>query len=165
IRTRIPRANACRIAGTDNTRRYGSSGIQSGCHISPSAANGLFRERSPCPLPSPATEAEVTWQKLIAFLDSFRIAWFGGPMTPEEQLRKVSLRVTRPRVAVLTEVKAHPHADVDTLTAKVRARLGSVSTQAVYDVLRALADAELIRRIQPAGSPARFESRAVSYTH
>ena len=86
-------------------------------------------------------------------------------MTPEEQLRKVSLRVTRPRVAVLTEVHAHPHANVDTLTAKVRARLGSVSMQAVYDVLRALADAELIRRIEPAGSPARFESRVGDNHH
>src|SRR5665647_3143974 len=107
----------------------------------------------------------VIWQKAHRFLDSSQIAWFGGPMTPEEQLRKVSLRVTRPRVAVLTEVNAHPHANVDTLTAKVRARLGSVSTQAVYDVLRALADAELIRRIEPAGSPARFESRVGDNHH
>ena len=86
-------------------------------------------------------------------------------MTPEEQLREVSLSVTRPRVAVLIEVDAHPHADVGTLTAKVRARLGSVSTQAVYDVLRALAGAELIRRIQPASSPARFESRVGDNHH
>ena len=62
-------------------------------------------------------------------------------MTPEQQLRAVAMRVTGPRVAVLTEVRDQPHADVDTLTAKVRARLGSVSTQAVYDVLRALTDA------------------------
>lgn len=60
---------------------------------------------------------------------------------------------------------AHPHADVDTLTAKVRTRLGSVSTQTVYDVLHALADAELIRRIEPAGSPARFESRVGDNHH
>jgi len=86
-------------------------------------------------------------------------------MTPEEQLREVSLSVTRPRVAVLIEVNAHPHADVDTLATKVRARLGSVSTQAVYDVLRALAGAELIRRIEPAGSPARFESRVGDNHH
>jgi hypothetical protein len=66
-------------------------------------------------------------------------------MTPEEQLREACLRVTRPRVAALTKVSAHPHADVDTLTAQVRSRLGSVSTQTVHDVLRALADAELIR--------------------
>jgi Fur family ferric uptake transcriptional regulator len=52
-------------------------------------------------------------------------------MTPEQELREFALRVTRPRVAVLTEVHAHPHADVDTLTARVRSRLGSVSTQTV----------------------------------
>ena|SRR5450631_993673 len=86
-------------------------------------------------------------------------------MTPEQQLREVALRVTRPRVAVLTEVNAHPHADVDTLTAKVRSRLGSVSRQAVYDVLRALAGADLIRRIEPAGSPARFEARVGDNHH
>jgi hypothetical protein len=55
-------------------------------------------------------------------------------MTPEEQLRDATLRVTGPGVAVLTEVPAHPHTDVDTLAAKVRSRLRSVSTQAVYDV-------------------------------
>jgi Fur family transcriptional regulator, stress-responsive regulator len=86
-------------------------------------------------------------------------------MTPEERLRQVSLRVTRPRVAVLAEVSAHPHADVDTLIAGVRSRLGSVSTQAVYDVLRALAGADLIRRIEPAGSPARFEARVGDNHH
>ena len=86
-------------------------------------------------------------------------------MTPEQQLRDVALRVTGPRVAVLTEVHDHPHADVDTLTAKVRARLGSVSTQAVYDVLRALTDAGLVRRIEPAGSPARFEVRVGDNHH
>jgi Fur family transcriptional regulator, stress-responsive regulator len=86
-------------------------------------------------------------------------------MTPEQQLREVALRVTRPRVAVLIEVNAHPHADVDTLTTGVRSRLGSVSTQAVYDVLRALGDAELIRRIEPAGSPARFEARVGDNHH
>ena len=86
-------------------------------------------------------------------------------MTPEEQLRDAVLRVTGPRVAVLTEVHAHPHADVDTLTAKIRTRLGSVSTQAVYDVLRALTDAGLVRRIEPAGSPARFEARVGDNHH
>ena len=86
-------------------------------------------------------------------------------MTPEEQLREVALRVTAQRVAVLTEVNAHPHADVETLAAKVRARLGSVSTQAVYDVLRALTDAEIVRRIEPAGSPARFETRVKDNHH
>ena len=86
-------------------------------------------------------------------------------MNPEQQLREAALRVTGPRVAVLTEVRAHPHADVDTLAAKVRARLGSVSTQAVYDVLRALTAAGLVRRIEPAGSPTRFEARVGDNHH
>jgi len=86
-------------------------------------------------------------------------------MTPEEQLRDAALRVTGPRVAVLAEVHAHPHTDVDTLAAKVRSRLGSVSTQAVYDVLRALSDAGLVRRIEPAGSPALFEARVGDNHH
>jgi len=86
-------------------------------------------------------------------------------MTPEQQLRDAALRVTGPRVAVLTEVRANPHADVETLTTKVRSRLGSVSTQTVYDVLRALADAGLVRRIEPAGSPARFEARVSDNHH
>ena len=76
------------------------------------------------------------------FLDSFQIEWFGGSMTPEQQLRDAALRVTGPRVALLTEVRAHPHADVETLTAMVRSRLGSVSTQAVYDVRQHRSSAE-----------------------
>ena len=86
-------------------------------------------------------------------------------MTPEQQLRDVALRVTGPRVAVLTEVHQFPHADVDTLAATVRSRLGSVSTQAIYDVLRALTEASLVRRIEPAGSPARYEARVGDNHH
>jgi Fur family ferric uptake transcriptional regulator len=86
-------------------------------------------------------------------------------MTPEQQLRDAALRVTGPRIAVLTEVRAHPHSDVEALAARVRVRLGSVSTQAVYDVLKALADAGLVRRIEPAGSPARFEVRVGDNHH
>ena len=86
-------------------------------------------------------------------------------MDHTDRLRAASLRVTAPRVAVLAEVHDHPHADVDTLTSAVRRRLGSVSTQAVYDVLRALTDAGLVRRIEPAGSPARFEARVGDNHH
>ena len=86
-------------------------------------------------------------------------------MDHSERLRAASLRVTAPRAAVLAEVHDHPHADVDTLTSAVRRRLGSVSTQAVYDVLRALTDAGLVRRIEPAGSPARFEARVGDNHH
>jgi Fur family ferric uptake transcriptional regulator len=80
-------------------------------------------------------------------------------------LRGVSLRVTRPRLAVLAAVNDHPHADTDSLITAVRAEVGEVSTQAVYDVLRALTDARLVRRIQPAGSVARYESRVADNHH
>ncbi len=82
-----------------------------------------------------------------------------------DSLRAASLRVTRPRVAVLTAVRDHPHADTDSLIAAVRDDIGEVSTQAVYDVLRALANAGLVRRIQPAGSVARYESRVTDNHH
>ena len=72
-------------------------------------------------------------------------------------LRARSMRVTAPRVAVLRELSAHPHADVDTITRCTRDRLGSVSTQAVYDILGALAAIGLVRKFEPAGHPARFE--------
>lgn len=72
-------------------------------------------------------------------------------------LRASSLRVTKPRVAVLDAVEGHPHADADTILKAARIDLGTISTQAVYDVLRALAEAEIVRRIEPAGSPARYE--------
>jgi Fur family ferric uptake transcriptional regulator len=83
----------------------------------------------------------------------------------EHLLRGVSLRVTRPRVAVLTAVHNHPHADTDSIIGAVRADLGDVSHQAVYDVLRALTIAGLVRRIEPAGSVARYESRVADNHH
>ncbi|MEZ0578069.1 Fur family transcriptional regulator [Nocardioides sp. MH1] len=93
-------------------------------------------------------------------------------MTPapdfEQLLRGAELRVTRPRVAVLAAVHAQPHADTDALIAAVRADTtqgGDVSHQAVYDVLRALTTAGLIRRIQPSGSVARYETRVGDNHH
>ncbi len=80
-------------------------------------------------------------------------------------LRGVALRVTRPRVAVLSAVHDHPHADTDSIIAVVREDLGEVSHQAVYDVLRALTVAGLVRRIQPTGSVARYESRVGDNHH
>lgn len=80
-------------------------------------------------------------------------------------LRAASLRVTRPRVAVLEAVHAQPHADTDTIIGAVRADLGDVSHQAVYDVLKALTGAGLVRRIQPAGSVARYEARVGDNHH
>ena len=77
----------------------------------------------------------------------------------EQRLRGADLRVTRPRVAVLRAVESAPHADTDSLIDSVRGELPDVSHQAVYDVLRALTSAGLIRRIQPANSVARYEAR------
>ncbi|MCV6968762.1 Fur family transcriptional regulator [Mycobacterium bohemicum] len=82
-----------------------------------------------------------------------------------EQLRMADLRVTRPRLAVLEAVHAHPHADTETLFAAVRAALPDVSRQAVYDVLNALTAVGLVRRIQPLGSVARYESRVGDNHH
>lgn len=80
-------------------------------------------------------------------------------------LRGTALRVTRPRVAVLAAVYEHPHADTHSIIGLVREDLGEVSQQAVYDVLRALTDAGLVRRIHPPGSVARYESRVGDNHH
>ena len=81
-------------------------------------------------------------------------------------LRARGLRVTAPRVAVLDVLRAAPgHPDADEVRRAVARRLGSVSTQAVYDSLHALADAGLLRRIEPAGHPARYESRVDDNHH
>jgi Fe2+ or Zn2+ uptake regulation protein len=77
----------------------------------------------------------------------------------EAELRERGLRVTAARLAVLDAVDAHQHADADTVLRTARASLGSVSVQAVYDVLHTLTDNGLLRRIEPAGHPARYERR------
>jgi Fur family ferric uptake transcriptional regulator len=89
------------------------------------------------------------------------------PKNPEYErlLRDNDLRVTRPRVAVLDAVYEHPHADTTEIIGTVRADLGDVSHQAVYDVLRALTAAGLLRQIQPSGSVARYESRVGDNHH
>lgn len=83
----------------------------------------------------------------------------------ERDLRSAGLRVTRQRVAVLQAVRAGHHLDADQVIAQVRAELGSVSTQAVYDVLHVLTDGGLIRRIEPAGSSALYDERVGDNHH
>lgn len=73
--------------------------------------------------------------------------------------------MTRPRLAVLEILSEGGHLDVDEITRRARQRLGSVSTQAIYDVLGALSRAGLSRRIEPAGSPARYEARTGDNHH
>ncbi|GAA4687718.1 Fur family transcriptional regulator [Nocardioides nanhaiensis] len=87
------------------------------------------------------------------------------PAALADQLRSAALRVTRPRVAVLGAVHAHPHADTETILGAVRADLPAVSHQAVYDCLAALTRAGLVRRFQPAGSTARYETRTGDNHH
>lgn len=83
----------------------------------------------------------------------------------EAQLREVSLRVTQPRLAVLGVLRDHAHVDTESVISLVRARHPTVSHQTIYDVLRALTDAGLVRRIQPAGATARYESRVGDNHH
>jgi Fur family transcriptional regulator, stress-responsive regulator len=80
-------------------------------------------------------------------------------------LRETALRVTRPRLAVLSTVHEHPHADTDSILGFVRRSHGEVSHQAVYDGLAALTAAGLLRRIQPMGSVARYEARVGDNHH
>ncbi|MFC6715264.1 Fur family transcriptional regulator [Branchiibius cervicis] len=83
----------------------------------------------------------------------------------EQLLRTADLRVTRPRLAVLDAVRQHPHADTASVLSAVRTRVPAVSQQAVYDVLAVLADAGIVRKIQPAGSVARYELRVGDNHH
>ncbi|MDQ2796033.1 MAG: transcriptional repressor [Actinomycetota bacterium] len=83
----------------------------------------------------------------------------------EDVLRGAGLRVTTQRLAVLDALVEFPHATVTVVTSTVQDRLGKVSTQAIYDVLEACVSAGLVRRIEPAGSPARFEIRTGDNHH
>ena len=85
--------------------------------------------------------------------------------TSAEVLRGAGLRVTAARVALLETIRAGEHLDVEAITAGVRDRVGHVSTQAVYEALHALTAAALVRRIEPAGSPALFERRVGDNHH
>lgn len=81
------------------------------------------------------------------------------PNADERALRDAGLRVTAPRLAVLDAVAHHQHVDAADVVTEVRRALGSVSVQAVYDTLNALTEQGLLRRIEPAGHPARYERR------
>jgi Fur family ferric uptake transcriptional regulator len=82
-----------------------------------------------------------------------------------ESLRASGLRVTAPRLGVLAALEARPHSDTDTVIRAVREDVGSVSPQAVYNVLAALVRVGLVRRIEPAGSPALYEVRVGDNHH
>jgi Fur family transcriptional regulator, stress-responsive regulator len=80
-------------------------------------------------------------------------------------LRSSGLRVTKQRLAVISALAEAPHSGADAVRSRVRSAVGQVSTQAIYDVLNALTDRGLVRRIQPAGSCARYELRVGDNHH
>ena len=84
---------------------------------------------------------------------------------PADLLRQHGIQVTAQRLAVLRAVASHPHITADAVAEAVRAAIGAISLQSVYDALGVLVTARLIRRIQPAGSPARFENRVGDNHH
>lgn len=84
---------------------------------------------------------------------------------PADRLRRHRIQVTAQRLAVLRAVTGHPHITADGVADVVKAEIGAISRQSVYDALGILADNGLIRRIQPSGSPARFEDRVGDNHH
>ena len=84
---------------------------------------------------------------------------------PADLLRQHGIQVTAQRLAVLRTVARHPHTTADAVADAVRTEIGAISLQSVYDALSVLAAEGLIRRIQPAGSPARFEDRVNDNHH
>lgn len=82
-----------------------------------------------------------------------------------DHLRAAGLRATGLRIAVLQAARNAPHADPETITRAVRATLGAASSQAIYDALGALCAAGVLRRIEPAGSPGRYEARVADNHH
>jgi Fur family transcriptional regulator, stress-responsive regulator len=87
------------------------------------------------------------------------------PRTIAEELRGAGLRVTAARVVLLETVREGDHLGVEAIASRVRDRLGHISLQAVYEALHAVTAAGLVRRIEPAGSPARFEGRVSDNHH
>ncbi len=115
-------------------------------------------------------EREPSAPTLMPSLEPFQMLWSDDVVTSSaadfpSRLRQHGLRVTAPRVAVLEALNSVPHASADVVQSSVRERIGSVSTQAVYDVLAAFERAGLVRRIEPAGHPARFETRVHDNHH
>src|ERR1700751_3922545 len=127
----------------------------------------------PPPGVAPSLSRPLRGARLVSFavLNHSRLSRYVGAMTASQtpttagKLREAGLRVTAARVALLDAVRDGDHLDVEALASGVRDRIGHVSLQAVYEALHALTSAGLIRRIEPAGSPARFEGRVGDNHH
>jgi Fur family transcriptional regulator, stress-responsive regulator len=109
--------------------------------------------------------ARVPYRHHSGVTQKFDILSAGVSATPAELLHQRGIRVTAQRLAVVRAVAGRPHITADEATEVVRAELGAISLQSVYDALDVLVTAGLIRRIQPAGSPARFEDRVGDNHH
>jgi Fur family ferric uptake transcriptional regulator len=101
---------------------------------------------------------------LFSYVDRVTAA-VSGPRSVADELRGAGLRVTAARVAILEAVRAGDHLGAEAIAVGARERVGHVSTQAVYEALNALTNAGLVRRIEPAGSPARYEGRTGDNHH
>lgn len=102
---------------------------------------------------------------MIPLLELFRFAATVDPVQDADRLRRAGLRVTAARLAILQTVREGDHLDVDAIHRGVCDRVGQVSLQAVYDSLNALQRVGLLRRIEPAGSPTRYETRVGDNHH
>jgi len=106
---------------------------------------------------------------MVGVADRIPTDWLAAPATGGHPLaaalRLARVRVTATRLAAYDSLLGHPHAGADTVARLMRARLGAVSTQAVYNVLAGLTAAGLVRRIEPAGSPALYEVRVQDNHH
>lgn len=87
------------------------------------------------------------------------------PVEPAELLRLHGVQVTAQRLAVLQAVSDRPHGTADDVASAVRAEIGAISRQGVYDALGVLVDKGILRRVQPAGSPTRYEHRVGDNHH
>ena len=102
---------------------------------------------------------------LVQYWPRARLYFVQSAVEDAELLRGVGVQVTAQRLAVLRAVSERPHSTADDIDGIVRAKLGAISRQAVYDALGTLTDKGLLRRIQPAGSAARFENRVGDNHH
>jgi len=102
---------------------------------------------------------------LIDAVDNARKHQITEPQSVDQQLRDHGIQITAQRIAILEAVASHPHATTEEVTEGVRANIGSISRQAVYDTLGIFVEKNLIRRIQPSGSVARYEDRVGDNHH
>ncbi len=104
------------------------------------------------------------WSSILDLVQN-RVLWVSVTIAPIDQLREHGLQVTNQRLAVLRAISSRPHVTADEIADIAQADIGGISRQAVYDALAVLVDNDLLRRIQPVGSAARYEDRVNDNHH